>query len=811
MANETRHSEDDEALFVEKQSRYRGRAKVKLHDLMFEPETVQGARTLDWSNVQRLVHIFQTEGCHRLETEHFVPVVLSLDQLVRARGNAGVAEDELLIRTRVPPLLCFDRPLLCLHGRHRIEAARRFLTPVDSWWGVEFYLEELSEKLILQLRSEDANSHAFSDGDIYRHLRFYQLNHDDVQAQSWLARLSRRKQVDVGLLASKLTPVYNALDRLLPFVGLWGAVQLGTLHRILSLRCEEELCYYLNRVYDLWAKVMPAGCEAKLDVGSVHRLELLAPRYSREDSKSIVDGIQDGRLLTSIPDPAQRTRIQASLLEVEGRILSLYTFFEDTKYLEPCAQILRSLLPKTKESTQAGFRRMYRPSSERLAIQVTEYSASSITASHHITFDLAYQQLWLFAMRHFPEMTAVNPRKDARAPNPAVEVRNDLFAQFGQLAYESGFESTGTSRRRQSVAQMIYKLIGQVRPDDFYNVDQSALASHVQNISCFIEAIPSRLVARRSPPLTSRVLEEPVSHRCGRPYEQSHNRDRGYLFLENICNNRSEAGVHVSSFAIKRDLFRSFFELTPATTSACEPLFNCSTVTVVPRNVSDFNTASPLREPQPSTVPTETDLPLNSISSNPASPPREPQPQEVDNPTEADVPRNANVSSPAPSSREPPSQEEETLPIVSSSWMVSLSSSEVPRKFPHGENVPFQLRPGSRPCIPTGERILYVLGYRYIYRFHSTQALESIVHHFNQQNFFIGTFFTTGFQAVLPHEVSRYTGLLIVGEKFHSRPSFVSSETVQDIRSFLPIYHEDIDHQQALSGWPFTREFRPTN
>jgi hypothetical protein len=41
-----------------------------------------------------------------------------------------------------PPALKFAASyrLICLHGRHRIVAAREILLPTDAWWTVELYL-----------------------------------------------------------------------------------------------------------------------------------------------------------------------------------------------------------------------------------------------------------------------------------------------------------------------------------------------------------------------------------------------------------------------------------------------------------------------------------------------------------------------------------------------------------------------------------------------------------------------------------------------------------------------------------------------
>jgi hypothetical protein len=73
---------------------------------------------------------------------------------------------------------------------------------------------------VLDIRTEYSNARGFSDGDVFRHLRHYQLTGDSAQAGQYEV-MSR------------------AFDDLLPFTGLWAPLQLGCLSRILTMNCEE--------------------------------------------------------------------------------------------------------------------------------------------------------------------------------------------------------------------------------------------------------------------------------------------------------------------------------------------------------------------------------------------------------------------------------------------------------------------------------------------------------------------------------------------------------------------------------------------
>lgn len=89
------------------------------------------------------------------------------------------------------------------------------------------------------IEEEYPNARNFCDGVIYRYLRQSQLARDRAQEGRWLARLSEGKRKDLQHLRDKLGPLNDALDSLLPMPGLWPTLQLGTLHRIVTLKCPE--------------------------------------------------------------------------------------------------------------------------------------------------------------------------------------------------------------------------------------------------------------------------------------------------------------------------------------------------------------------------------------------------------------------------------------------------------------------------------------------------------------------------------------------------------------------------------------------
>ena len=82
------------------------------------------------------------------------------------------------------------------------------------------------------------NERPFSDGEIFRSIRLYARSGDTDKENKWWARLSTSKRKDVRQLL-KNPRFTSAFDKLVDKRGLWTSLHLGTLHRFLTLRCEE--------------------------------------------------------------------------------------------------------------------------------------------------------------------------------------------------------------------------------------------------------------------------------------------------------------------------------------------------------------------------------------------------------------------------------------------------------------------------------------------------------------------------------------------------------------------------------------------
>ena len=102
-------------------------AMVDITQMSFE----SGIRNFDEANVKRLLGIFKEEGCHRDNPTAYIPA-LAPDTETSPWCEIG----ERLQDLRAGRGLHVFR---CLHGKHRVLAAQRFLPRREQWWTVALY------------------------------------------------------------------------------------------------------------------------------------------------------------------------------------------------------------------------------------------------------------------------------------------------------------------------------------------------------------------------------------------------------------------------------------------------------------------------------------------------------------------------------------------------------------------------------------------------------------------------------------------------------------------------------------------------
>ena len=333
---------------------------------------------------------------------------------------------------------------------------------------------------------------------------------------------------------------------------------------------------YLTTIRVTWATIFlhDTDLASQLDAESVLLLQARFPALSLADHRFLESKWRTGRLFASIDNLEIRTRMWSQVCSLTCRIPTIHTFLEDTKYIEPCAQILKTLLPsKFEGSLKEAFSQCHTGGPIEVEFRSEGVYDSENSEAPAENLGSAYCQLWLFAMRHFPVLTNLKPRLNSRNHN--VDPRGSFTLwqhRLGTLARRAGFESPEIIRLQELHPELetVRTFLREVRPLDVYNYDEISAAEIEQSLcSTLLRIQPRNIVGRR--PELSGDFQNPMElkDRCGRPFERSFKRDEQYLFLGWIfCKDWEHLSAEqyhafrkeeVSSFAIKREIFRAFF------------------------------------------------------------------------------------------------------------------------------------------------------------------------------------------------------------------------------------------------------------
>jgi len=180
----------------------------------------------------------------------------------------------------------------------------------------------------------------------------------------------------------------------------------------------QELTSGLNHLYQTWKYVFDeAKCQPyQLDSSTVTLLQGLCPAQSVRDTTRVMELFTSGRVFPSITKIARLLVVRQKVMEIPHLIPSMKTFFENTKFLMLGAKSLHVLLGNAAPGERSLSRRLlalYNPglvaSDHMYGVQP---SIRQNSVCGHTTFRIAYLQLWLFALQHYPELQAVKGRKN---------------------------------------------------------------------------------------------------------------------------------------------------------------------------------------------------------------------------------------------------------------------------------------------------------------------------------------------------------------------------------------------------------------
>ena len=328
----------------------------------------------------------------------------------------------------------------------------------------------------------------------------------------------------------------------------------------------QELEHYLHHVRDRWADITRCAQDvvSLVDFRSVQLLQTRSPSVSEVDKNFIVESMNKRVLFPLVSEGSSRTQLLQNILGIDCMIPSLFTFFEDTKWLEPAAKIIRGLLPPGKKGSirQQMFKKFTGrgQAAGQFHVEHGNLQLMPHKGDENQAVCAAYCQLWLFAWRHFPEMIAITPRKDSNSVKPRPQTPNSqLWQRLAHLALALGFESEELEdlKRQESDAVMAQEFLLQARPVQYFTLQDSKRAELVRDICRILNCVAEFPGGERLRPRQD--TEVPVEHRYGRPYEASHNQSKRFFFLPDVYGAQDHG---LSVFSVNRDIFLAFFGRT---------------------------------------------------------------------------------------------------------------------------------------------------------------------------------------------------------------------------------------------------------
>ena len=294
-------------------------------------------------------------------------------------------------------------------------------------------------------------------------------------------------------------------------------------------------------------------------------LEGRCPRLSMADYRYIKNAFQDGSAFSMIKDPNLRSKMQHAVLGYRKIIPSLRTFLENTKYLKAMTDVVKKILPVNFKGTirQAMFRYYMAPRNQQFYIQSLENDFVQRVGPKDFGFWSAYRQLFLFAMRHFCGMTDSQPLGFSQSSRARCLDRSELWQRLRLLISKIGFVIPGSkfnSGTNYLEFTAILGLLTRLRPPELFEYEENQMTEWSTKVASFLGSMTPRVATIPVPIQTCDRSENwSLQSRCGMTDTESFFLDQKYLFLENIYSPDHTIQENMTSFAVKRDIFRSFF------------------------------------------------------------------------------------------------------------------------------------------------------------------------------------------------------------------------------------------------------------
>ncbi|KDN65750.1 putative conserved hypothetical protein [Colletotrichum sublineola] len=555
----------------ERRAKFCGTASISISSLR---PTLRATNRVRRPVPEPLKRLYREEhGCRQEDNRHHAKATISQDDFALALANAGISAERLqsdalpYSRLEFPP----EVQLECLQGTDRIMAADEVFDGMNKRWIVDLFLDDLSDELKTFFVEEYEYQKEPEDGEFYCKIRRYQGHHGDENPffeRIWLGRLSalsnhRRSRWNQLFRHKKYS---DAFDALLAIPALFCGFRLSVFHEVISMRCDEPNLHYLKHILNVWTDICGGDRQTMrlIDRQSIERLQGTAPGAFSTDHDELLSHVKSGHILGNFPEE-QRDEIWVRICNVSQQRLipSLFTFFEDRKFLSTAADCMRRLTGvSSKVTVLSRLDEMFQDTNQQAdqcIVQVSQTAYVTVPGDEATRFDLGSRQLWLAAFRDFRELPADVRKKDVLAKARKRADETTLF-EFASLANRLGFESNDLSTILKAspdfeVAKRL--LLCARKPEQYRYPDFEKCLQKVTEI--IATAQPVFPAEAHSSEMNEACVEAPI--RCGIPRDSHHDRDQPKLFLPNILSAPETGQARITSFFIRRSVYLSYFGL----------------------------------------------------------------------------------------------------------------------------------------------------------------------------------------------------------------------------------------------------------
>lgn len=244
-----------------------------------------------------------------------------------------------------------------------------------------------------------------------------------------------------------------------------------------------------------------------------------------------------------------RVRLKENLTTWPGAILSLHTFQEDTKWLEPACNVIKAnLLPN--EHTKATLRQHLSRS----------FKISRTFIPRDAAFARAYRTVWLSAMGLWAELGTLQPRQEDRAAILTLRPTVECHTQLMSTAKQQGFRTSAVEKFEQGTFHLAEAAFQHVRPGEYFTVSSGNRSSVIGQIQQLLErTAPVPTPAKASLSTTCDYVKFDLRQRCGRMFQAAYRMNASCLSYDNVYHAMTDSGESMSDFGVARDTFRRFF------------------------------------------------------------------------------------------------------------------------------------------------------------------------------------------------------------------------------------------------------------